>query len=212
MIHFNNTWAWDILNSVKSEILSFKKLNILRLICSIRALEIFISASWFKIKLFNISSFFKALTSFWSLYIIKSVSYLTSFFILIGFNFAIFTVSRKVDSVMSRSSSVIRIWDINLLQLHYESYYDKFTQFKFCYTIMNFLFNNRIIDETEKAFPKILNKLLERDILIVAGLSICEKNCSSWVFIKFAIPISVAVFQQLFFPTVPVPAVSTICI
>lgn len=44
---------------------------------------------------------------------------------------------------------------------------------------MNFLFNNRIIDETEKAFPKILNKLLERDILIVAGLSICEKNCSS---------------------------------
>lgn len=126
MIHFNNTWAWDILNSVKSEILSFKKLKILRLICSIRDLEIFISASWFKIKLFNISSFFKALTSFWSLYIIKSVSYLISFFILIGFNFAIFAVSRKVDSVMSRSSSVIRIWDINLLQLHYESYYSKF--------------------------------------------------------------------------------------
>ena len=69
------------------------------------------------------------------------------------------------------------------------------------------------MEETKRVFPKIFSKLLERITLTTDDLDLptYEKNCSSSLFIKFATPISTAGFPQLFLPTVPVPAVSTIC-
>ena len=71
-----------------------------------------------------------------------------------------------------------------------------------------------MIDVTVKASLSIFSKLLERITLYVHTLGFLRyrKYCSSCIFIKFAIPKSTAVFQQLDFPTVPVPAISTICI
>lgn len=69
---------------------------------------------------------------------------------------------------------------------------------------------------TEVTFNSFFNSLdkLERATLYVEALGSrrYKKYCSSWVFIRFAIPTSLAVFEQLDFPTVPIPAISTTCI
>lgn len=70
------------------------------------------------------------------------------------------------------------------------------------------------MDVTVRASLSSFSKLLERTTLYVhvLGFLRCRKYCSNCIFIKFAIPKSAAVFQEFDFPTVPIPAISTICI
>lgn len=72
----------------------------------------------------------------------------------------------------------------------------------------------RMMDVTVRASLSSFSKLLEQTTLYVHELGFlrCIKYCSSCIFIKFAIPKSAAAFRQPDFPTVPVPAISTICI
>jgi len=67
-------------------------------------------ASWCKNISFSSSSFFSVFTCSRSCCTINSVDGWMWRIVLIGFSFAILAVSRIVDKVTSRSSSVMRTW------------------------------------------------------------------------------------------------------